>query len=216
MAYINPETGETYSTLRSAPICNQDCYSCPMQTVANNHGVSVYTQHGMRCQDLVDVCACEVAHAFGLQKINILDETIKTTDGYYLNLIHEIPNTINSMYIYDVRGPKHYHKFLVKSAKYNASYISTKQFKHITSGILPQNYECIVDTELEAVRIADAVAMESIVEFSKSKIKTAMDALVEIEKETERVLGQKLLYMDILNRFWDNQDAMRKEKSYEK
>ena len=53
--------------------------------------------------------------------------------------------------------------------------------------------------------------MESIVEFSKSKIKTAMDALVEIEKETERVLGQKLPYMDILNHFWDNQDAMRKE-----
>ena len=211
MAYINPETGETYSTLRSAPICNQNCSCCPMKTVADNHGVSVYTQHGMRCQDLVDVYACEVAHAFGLQKINILDETIKTTDGYYLNLIHEIPNTTNSMYIYDVRGPKQYHKFLVKSAKYNASYISTKQFKHITSGILPQHYECIVDTELEAVRIADSVAMESIVEFSKSKIKTAMDALVEIEKETERVLGQKLPYMDILNRFWDNQDAMRKE-----
>ena len=211
MAYINPETGETYSTLRSAPICNQDCYSCPMQTVANNHGVSVYTQHGMRCQDLVDVYACEVAHAFGLQKINILDETIKTTDGYYLNLIHEIPNTTNSMYIYDVRGPKHYHKFLVKSAKYNSGYISTKPFKHISSGILPQHYECIVDTELDAVRIADAVAMESIVESSKSKIKTAMDALEEIEKETERVLGQKLPYMDILNHFWDNQDAMRKE-----
>ena len=211
MAYINIETGETYNTLRSAPICNQDCYSCPMQTVANNHGVSVYTQHGMRCQDLVDVYPDEVAHAFGLHKINILDETIKNTDGYYLNLIHEIPNTTNSMYIYDVRGPKQYHKFLMKSAKYNASYISTKQFKHITSGILPQHYECIVDTELEAVRIADAVAMESIVEFSKSKIKTAMDALVEIEKETERVLGQKLPYMDILNHFWDNQNAMRKE-----
>ena len=210
MAYINIETGETYNTLRSAPICKQNCYSCPMQIVANTHGVSVFTQRGMRCQDLADAHPDEVAHAFGLHKINIL-ETIKTTDGYYLNLIHEIPNTTNSMYIYDVRGPKHYHKFLVKSAKYNASYISTKQFKHITSGILPQHYECIVDTELEAVRIADSVAMESIVEFSKSKIKTAMDALVEIEKETERVLGQKLPYMDILNHFWDNQDAMRKE-----
>lgn len=211
MAYINIETGETYNTLRSAPICKQNCYSCPMETVANNHGTSVYTDRGMKCQDLCVTYPNEVARAFGLQKINILDETIKTTDGYYLNLIHEIPNTTNSMYIYDVRGPKHYHKFLVKSAKYNSGYISTKPFKHINSGILPQHYECIVDTELEAVRIADSVAMKSIVEFSKSKIKTAMDALEEIEKETERVLGQKFQYTEILNHFWDNQDEMRKE-----
>ena len=211
MAYINPETGETYSTLRSAPICNQNCEGCPMKTVANNHRVSVYTQHGMRCQDLVDIYPDEVAFMFGLQKINILDATLKTTDGYYLNLIHEVPNTINTMCIYDIRGPKHYHKFLVKSAKYNSRYISNKPFKHITSYILPQHYECIVDTELEAVRIADAVAMESIVEFSKNKIKTAMDALAEIEKETERVLGQKLPYTEVLNHFWDNQDEMRKE-----
>ena len=211
MAYINRETGETYNTLRSAPICNQNCSCCPMKTVADNHGVSVYTQHGMRCQDLVDVYPDEVAHAFGLHKINILDETIKTTDGYYLNLIHEIPNTTNSMYIYDVHGPKHYHKFLVKSAKYNSGYISTKPFKHIKEGILPQHYECIVDTEMEAVQIANAVAMESIVEFSTSKIKTAMDALEEIEKETERILNQKLPYMDSLNHFWNNQDEMRKE-----
>lgn len=211
MAYINRETGETYNTLRSAPICNQNCSCCPMKTVADNHGVSVYTQHGMRCQDLTDVYPDEVAHAFGLHKINILDETIKTTDGYYLNLIHEVPNTTNSMYIYDVRGPKYYHKFLVKSAKYNSGYISNKPFSHIKEGILPQHYECIVDTEMEAVQIANAVAMESIVEFSKSKIKTAIDALKEIEKETERILNQKLPYMDILNHFWDNQDEMRKE-----
>ena len=210
MAYINPETNEIYENLKAAPICYQKCDDCPMIKVAYDHGVSVYTDRGMRCQDLCETYPDEVARAFGYR---IFDTSgmMRTSDGYYLNLIHEIPNCINSMYVFDVHGPKQYHKFLVKSAKYNTSYISTKQFKHITSGILPQHYECIVDTELEAVRIADSVAMESIVEFSKSKIKTAMDALVEIEKETERVLGQKLPYMDILNRFWDNQDAMRKE-----
>ena len=210
MAYINIETGETYNTLRSAPICKQNCYSCPMQTVANTHGVSVFTQRGMRCQDLADVYPDEVAHAFGLHKINIL-ETIKTTDGYYLNLIHEIPNTTNSMYIYDVRGPKHYHKFLVKSAKYNASYISTKQFKHITSGILPQHYECIVDTELEAVRIVDAVAMESLIDFARQQIEISMSALSAVEKEYQKIIGTDHSHNDILNKFWDNQDAMRKE-----
>lgn len=211
MAYINPETGETYNTPRAAPICNQNCDSCPMQAIANTHGVSIYTQRGMRCQDLVDVYPDEVAYAFGLQKIDILDETIKTTDGYYLNLIHEIPNTTNSMYIYDVRGPKHYHKFLVKSAKYNSGYISNKPFSHIKEGILPQHYECIVDTEMEAVQIANAVAMESIIKFSNIQIKTAMDALEEIKKETKRILNQNLSYMEVLNHFWDNQDAMRKE-----
>ena len=72
MAYINIETGETYNTLRSAPICKQNCYSCPMQTVANTHGVSVFAQRGMRCQDLANAYPDEVAHAFGLHKINIL------------------------------------------------------------------------------------------------------------------------------------------------
>ena len=43
--------------------------------------------------------------------------------------------------------------------------------------------------------------------------RSAEESKTEIEKETERVLGQKLQYMDILNRFWDNQDAMRKEQS---
>ena len=76
---------------------------------------------------------------------------------------------------------------------------------------MPQHYECIVDTELEAVRIAYCVAMESIVVFSKEKIKIAMDALEEIEKETQRIVNLKLPYMEVLNHFWDNQDAMRKE-----
>ena len=76
---------------------------------------------------------------------------------------------------------------------------------------MPQHYECTVDTALEAVRIASSVAMESIVEFSNSQLKTAMDALEKIEKETERILNQNLSYMEVLNHFWDNQDAMRKE-----
>ena len=76
---------------------------------------------------------------------------------------------------------------------------------------MPQHYECIVDTELEAVRIAYSVAMESIVVFSKEKIKIAMDALEEIEKETQQILNLELPYMEILNHFWDNQDEMRKE-----
>ena len=211
MAYINPETRETYNTLRAAPICNQDCSYCPMKTIADNHGVSVYTQHGMRCQDLVDVYPDEVAHAFGYQKFNTIEESIKTSDGYYLNLINEIPNVINNMCIYDVRGPKQYHKYILVCAKYNEWYITHNTFKDIRSCILPQHYECIVDTELEAIQVAKAVAMESIVEFSKSKIKTAMDALVEIEKETERVLGHNLSYIEVLNHFWDNQDEMRKE-----
>lgn len=211
MAYINIETGETYSTLRSAPICTQNCDSCPMKMAANNHGVSVYTQHGMRCQDLVDVYPDEVAAMFGFQKIDILDETIKTTDGYYLNLIHEVPNVINTMYIYNVRGPKHYHKFIVKSAKYKSGYISNKPFKHITSYILPQHYECIVDTELEAVRIAKEVAMESIIDFAKQQIEIAMSALSVVEKEYQRIIDTDHPHNDILNKFWDNQDDMRKE-----
>ena len=64
---------------------------------------------------------------------------------------------------------------------------------------------------MEAVQIANAAAMESIIKFSNIQIKTAMDALEEIKKETKRILNQNLSYMEVLNHFWDNQDAMRKE-----
>ena len=211
MAYINPMTKEIYNNLKVAPICHsKNCDDCPMMQVAYDHGASVYTDRGMKCQDLCEMYPDEVARAFGYQEFDT-SGMLKTLDGYYLKSIHEIPNVINTMIVYEILGPKQYHKYLLSSGRRNEWYIKNHSFEDLKKNIFPQYYECIVDTDLEAVRIANAVAMESIVELSKSKIKTAMDALVEIEKETERVLGQKLPYMDILNHFWDNQDAMRKE-----
>ena len=210
MAYINPETGETYSTIRSATICNQDCDDCPMMQVAYDHGTSVYTDRGMKCQDLCEMYPDEVARAFGYQEFDT-SGMLKTLDGYYLKPIQEISNTMNTMVIYEIIGPQGYHKYLLASGKYSEWYITNHSIEDLRRHIMPQHYECIVDTELEAVRIAYSVAMESIVEFSNSQIKTAMDALEEIKKETKRILNQNLSYMEVLNHFWDNQDAMRKE-----
>ena len=49
------------------------------------------------------------------------------------------------------------------------------------------------------------------IDFAKNKIKTAMDTLSEVEKEYQKIIGTNRPHNDILNRFWDNQDAMRKE-----
>ena len=210
MAYINPETNEIYENLKAAPICYQKCDDCPMIKVAYDHGVSVFTDRGMRCQDLCETYPDEVARAFGYR---IFDTSgmMRTSDGYYLNLIHEIPNCINSMYVFDVHGPKQYHKYILASGKYSEWFITNHSFEDLRHHIMPQHYECIVDTELEAVRIANAVAMESMINFAKNKIKTAMDTLSEVEKEYQKIIGTNRPHNDILNRFWDNQDAMRKE-----
>lgn len=210
MAYINPETKEIFSNLKIAPICNNECDKCPMVKVAYNHGVSVYTDRGMRCQDLCKTYPDEVAKAFGYR---IFDTSgmLKTLDGYYLNLIHEIPNVINTMCIYDVRGPQQYHKYFLACAKYNERYIAHNSFEDLKSCIRPQHYECIIDTELEAIRIANAVAMESMIDFAKQQIEIATSALSAVEKEYQKIIGTNHPHNDILNRFWDNQDAMRKE-----
>lgn len=211
MAYINPMTKEIYNNLKVAPICySKNCDDCPMMQVAYDHGKSVYTDRGMKCQDLCEMYPDEVARAFGYQEFDT-SGMLKTLDGYYLKPIQEISNTINTMVIYEIIGPQGYHKYLLTSRKYNEWYITSHSIEDLRRHIMPQHYECIVDTELEAVRIAYSVAMESIVEFSNSQIKTAMDALEKIEKETKRILNQNLSYMEVLNHFWDNQDAMRKE-----
>ena len=211
MAYINPMTKEIYNNLKVAPICySKNCDDCPMMQVAYDHGTSVYTDRGMKCQDLCEMYPDEVARAFGYQEFDT-SGMLKTLDGYYLKSIQEISNTMNTMVIYEIIGPQGYHKYLLASGEYNEWYITHHSIEDLRRHIMPQHYECIVDTELEAVRIAYSVAMESIVEFSNSQIKTAMDALEKIEKETERILNQNLSYMEVLNHFWDNQDAMRKE-----
>lgn len=211
MAYINPMTKEIYNNLKVAPICySKNCDDCPMMQVAYDHGTSVYTDRGMKCQDLCEMYPDEVARAFGYQEFDT-SGMLKTLDGYYLKPIQEISNTINKMVIYEIIGPQGYHKYLLASGKYSERYITNHSIEDLRRHIMPQHYECIVDTELEAVRIAYSVAMESIVEFSNSQIKTAMDALEKIEKETKRILNQNLSYMEVLNHFWDNQDAMRKE-----
>lgn len=211
MAYINPMTKEIYNNLKVAPICySKNCDDCPMMQVAYDHGTSVYTDRGMKCQDLCEMYPDEVARAFGYQEFDT-SGMLKTLDGYYLKPIQEISNTINKMVIYEIIGPQGYHKYLLASGKYSEWYITNHSIEDLRRHIMPQHYECIVDTELEAVRIAYSVAMESIVEFSNSQIKTAMDALEKIEKETKRILNQNLSYMEVLNHFWDNQDAMRKE-----
>ena len=211
MAYINPMTKEIYNNLKVAPICySKNCDDCPMMQVAYDHGTSVYTDRGMKCQDLCEMYPDEVARAFGYQEFDT-SGMLKTLDGYYIKLIQEISNTINTMVIYEIIGPQGYHKYLLASGKYSEWYITNHSIEDLRRHIMPQHYECIVDTELEAVRIAYSVAMESIVEFSNSQIKTAMDALEKIEKETKRILNQNLSYMEVLNHFWDNQDEMRKE-----
>ena len=211
MAYINPMTKEIYNNLKVAPICySKNCDDCPMMQVAYDHGTSVYTDRGMKCQDLCEMYPDEVARAFGYQEFDT-SGMLKTLDGYYLKPIQEISNTMNTMVIYEIIGPQGYHKYLLASSKYSERYITNHSIEDLRRHIMPQHYECIVDTELEAVRIAYSVAMESIVEFSNSQIKTAMDALEKIEKETKRILNQNLSYMEVLNRFWDNQDEMRKE-----
>lgn len=211
MAYINPITKEIYNNLKVAPICySKNCDDCPMMQVAYDHGTSVYTDRGMKCQDLCEMYPDEVARAFGYQEFDT-SGMLKTLDGYYLKPIQEISNTMNTMVIYEIIGPQGYHKYLLASSKYSEWYITNHSIEDLRRHIMPQHYECIVDTELEAVRIAYSVAMESIVEFSNSQIKTAMDALEKIEKETKRILNQNLSYMEVLNHFWDNQDAMRKE-----
>ena len=211
MAYINPMTKEIYNNLKVAPICySKNCDDCPMMQVAYDHGTSVYTDRGMKCQDLCEMYPDEVARAFGYQEFDT-SGMLKTLDGYYLKPIQEISNTMNTMVIYEIIGPQRYHKYLLASGKYSEWYITNHSIEDLRKHIMPQHYECIVDTELEAVRIAYSVAMESIVEFSNSQIKTAMDALEKIEKETKRILNQNLSYMEVLNHFWDNQDAMRKD-----
>ena len=211
MAYINPMTKEIYNNLKVAPICySKNCDDCPMMQVAYDHGKSVYTDRGMKCQDLCEMYPDEVARAFGYQEFDT-SGMLKTLDGYYLKPIQEISNTINTMVIYEIIGPQGYHKYLLASGKYSEWYITNHSIEDLRRHIMPQHYECIIYTELEAVRIAYSVAMESIVEFSNSQIKTAMDALEKIEKETKRILNQNLSYMEVLNHFWDNQDAMRKE-----
>ena len=211
MAYINPMTKEIYNNLKVAPICySKNCDDCPMMQVAYDHGTSVYTDRGMKCQDLCEMYPDEVARAFGYQEFDT-SGMLKTLDGYYLKPIQEISNTMNTMVIYEIIGPQGYHKYLLASSKYNEWYITNHSIEDLRRHIMPQHYECIVDTELEAVRIAYSVAMESIVEFSNSQIKTAMDALEEIKKETKRILNQNLSYMEVLNHVGDNQDAMRKE-----
>ena len=211
MAYINPMTKEIYNNLKVAPICySKNCDDCPMMQVTYDHGKSVYTDRGMKCQDLCEMYPDEVARAFGYQEFDT-SGMLKTLDGYYLKPIQEISNTINTMVIYEIIGPQGYHKYLLASSKYSEWYITNHSIEDLRRHIMPQHYECIVDTELEAVRIAYSLAMESIVEFSNIQIKTAMDALEKIEKETKRILNQNLSYMEVLNHFWDNQDAMRKE-----
>ena len=211
MAYINPMTKEIYNNLKVAPICHsKNCDDCPMMQVAYDHGTSVYTDRGMKCQDLCEMYPDEVARAFGYQEFDT-SGMLKTLDGYYLKPIQEISNTMNTMVIYEIIGPQGYHKYLLASGKYSEWYITNHSIEDLRRHIMPQHYECIIDTELEAVRISYSVAMESIVEFSNIQIKTAMDALEKIEKETERILNQNLSYMEVLNHFWDNQDAMRKE-----
>ena len=211
MAYINPMTKEIYDNLKVAPICySKNCDDCPMMQVAYDHGTSVYTDRGMKCQDLCEMYPDEVARAFGYQEFDT-SGMLKTLDGHYLKPIQEISNTMNTMVIYEIIGPQGYHKYLLASGKYSEWYITNHSIEDLRRHIMPQHYECIVDTELEAVRIAYSVAMESIVEFSNIQIKTAMDALEEIKKETKRILNQNLSYMEVLNHFWDNQDAMRKD-----
>ena len=211
MAYINPMTKEIYNNLKVAPICySKNCDNCPMMQVAYDHGTSVYTDRGMKCQDLCEMYPDEVARAFGYQEFDT-SGMLKTLDGYYLKPIQEILNTINTMVIYEIIGPQGYHKYLLASSKYSEWYITNHSIEDLRRHIMPQHYECIVTSEAEAVLIAYSVAMESIVEFSNSQIKTAMDALEKIEKETKRILNQNLSYMEVLNHFWDNQDAMRKD-----
>lgn len=211
MAYINPMTKEIYNNLKVAPICySKNCDDCPMMQVAYDHGTSVYTDRGMKCQDLCEMYPDEVARAFGYQEFDT-SGMLKTLDGYYLKPIQEISNTMNTMVIYEIIGPQGYHKYLLASSKYSEWFITNHSFEDLRHHIMPQHYECIVDTELEAVRIANAVAMESMIDFAKNKIKTAMDTLSEVEKEYQKIIGTNRPHNDILNRFWDNQDAMRKE-----
>ena len=211
MVYINPMTKEIYNNLKVAPICySKNCDDCPMMQVAYDHGTSVYTDRGMKCHDLCEMYPDEVARAFGYQEFDT-SGMLKTLDGYYLKPIQEISNTINTMVIYEIIGPQGYHKYLLASSKYSEWYITNHSIEDLRRHIMPQHYECIVTSETEAVLIAYSVAMESIVEFSNSQIKTAMDALEKIEKETKRILNQNLSYMEVLNHFWDNQDEMRKE-----
>ena len=85
MAYINPETNEIYENLKAAPICYQKCDDCPMIKVAYDHGVSVFTDRGMRCQDLCETYPDEVARAFGY-RIFDTSEMMRTSDLMYMAL----------------------------------------------------------------------------------------------------------------------------------
>ena len=211
MAYINPMTKEIYNNLKVAPICySKNCDDCPMMQVAYDHGTSVYTDRGMKCQDLCEMYPDEVARAFGYQEFDT-SGMLKTLDGYYLKPIQEISNTMNTMVIYEIIGPQGYHKYLLASSKYNEWYITNHSIEDLRRHIRPQHYECIIDTELEAIRIANAVAMESMIDFAKQQIEIATSALSAVEKEYQKIIGTNHPHNDILNRFWDNQDAMRKE-----
>ena len=119
MAYINPMTKEIYNNLKVAPICHsKNCDDCPMMQVAYDHGTSVYTDRGMKCQDLCEMYPDEVARAFGYQEFDT-SGMLKTLDGYYLKPIQEISNTMNTMVIYEIIGPQGYHKYLLASGKYS-------------------------------------------------------------------------------------------------
>ena len=87
MAYINPMTKEIYNNLKVAPICySKNCDDCLMMQVAYDHGTSVYTDRGMKCQDLCEMYPDEVARAFGYQEFDT-SGMLKILDGYYLKLI---------------------------------------------------------------------------------------------------------------------------------
>lgn len=213
MAFINPETGDICISMTKAAICDGNCDACHMPEIAHTHGLSVYNSHGMNCDTICEIYADEVADTYGYQWINTdpSNPTVKTTDEYFITLIREVPTVLNSMYIYDIHGPKQYHKYMVKGAKYSNNYLVNHEFRQIRSGIMPQHYECIVDTELEASRIADAVAMDTVIEFANQRIQSAIDSLMEVKNEAQRVLGEKMKYSEEMNRFWDNQDSMRRD-----
>lgn len=222
VVYID-QNGKWYHSMKLAPICAQSCASCEMNKVAAAHGKSIYVGNikdvtgrnyintrGMNCAHFCDLYPDEVAEAFGYKKVDItldLAEGVYTTDNYFFKELHKIPNIINDMYIYEIRG-ENFHKYFLASAKHHARYIVTNPLSSILGHIMPQHYECLVDTELEAIQIAKTVAVTSVIDFAKEQVKTAMEALEKINEESKRVLGTNLKVDNIINNFWDKQHQL--------
>lgn len=106
MAYINPETGRIYLTMKMAPICAlhsnaNPCFGCKVFHIAQKHHVD--GGRGMPCQKTCEMYNDEVAEAYGYKKIeytehesNLEEQPNSTNEFTHTMILQCIRDRVNS------------------------------------------------------------------------------------------------------------------------